>query len=159
MNSKYTAKENKTHINLVLKNAISCNISMANNNIPYMVTVNFGYDSDYIYFHSNQKGTKVDMINSNPLVCYGLHYGVEVFSNKQACNWGTKYRSISGTGKAELLTNEDDKTNGLLAIMQKYSGSNEHVFNEHILDHTNVYRISLKNATVKNNHWDWDWDE
>jgi len=52
---------------------------MSINDMPYVVTVNFGYDDKYIYFHSNQKGKKVEMIASNPNVCFELNYGGEVF--------------------------------------------------------------------------------
>ena len=155
MKHVYTQEENKAHVAIVLKNALFCHISMANDNIPYMVTVNFGYDDEYIYFHSGEKGTKVEMITINPIVCFELNYGGEVFSNKQSCNWGTKYRSVIGTGKAELLKSDEDKIKALLTIMRKYSGTNDHIFNEHVLAHTHVFRISLNNAKAKNNHWYW----
>ncbi len=155
MKQTYTKEQNKTYVLIVLKNAQFCHISMANNNIPYMVTVNFGYDDDYIYFHSGQKGKKTDMIDANPNVCFELNYGAEIISNKQSCNWGTKYRSVIGTGKVELLVSDEDKTKALLAIMHKYSGTNNHEFNERVLAHTNVYRISIANANAKNNHWSW----
>ncbi len=58
MKQTYTKEQNKAHVLIVLKNAQFCHISMANNNIPYMVTVNFGYDDDYIYFHSGDKMVK-----------------------------------------------------------------------------------------------------
>jgi len=156
MKQIYTKEQKKAHVLIVLKNAQFCHISMANNNIPYMVTVNFGYDDDYIYFHSGQKGKKTNMIDANPNVCFELNYGAEIISNKQSCNWGTKYRSVIGTGKAELLVNDEDKTKALLAIMHKYSGTNNHEFNERVLAHTNVYRISIANANAKNNHWSWE---
>ena len=155
MKKIYTQQENKAHVNLVLKNALYCHISMVNNNKPYMVTVNFGYDDEYIYFHSGQKGKKTEIIASNPNICFELNYGAEIISNKQSCNWGTKYRSVIGYAKAELLVSDKDKTKALLAIMRKYSGNNNHEFNEHVLAHTNVYRISLNNANAKNNHWYW----
>jgi len=157
MKKIYTKEQNKAHVNLVLKNALYCHISMVNNNKPYMVTVNFGYDDEYIYFHSGQKGKKTEIIASNPNICFELNYGAEIISNKQSCNWGTKYRSVIGYAKAELLKTDVDKTKGLLAIMQKYSGISEHEFNEHVMVHTNIYRISLGDVNAKNNHWPWDY--
>jgi len=155
MKTTYTPEQNKAHVNIVLKNARFCHISMANNNEPYMVTVNFGFDNDYIYFHSAQKGKKVEMIDSNPSICFELNYGGEVFSNKQSCNWGTKFRSVIGYGKAELLLDEKNKEKALQAIMFKYSGTKDHEFNEHVLAHTNLYRIKLDDVVAKNNHWYW----
>jgi len=155
MKANYTPEQNKSHVNIVLKNALFCHLAMSNNDMPYVVTVNFGYDDEYIYFHSGQKGKKVDMIASNPNICFEFNYGGEVFSNQQSCNWGTKYRSVIGTGKAELLSDEDSKKKALLAIMYKYSGNKDHEFNEHVMAHTNVYRVNRDNAVAKNNHWYW----
>ncbi|MFK5857631.1 MAG: pyridoxamine 5'-phosphate oxidase family protein [Bacteroidota bacterium] len=156
MKPTYTDKQKKSHVNLVLNNAQYCHISMAKNNEPYMVTVNYGYDDEFIYFHSGQKGKKAEIITTNPSICFELNYGAEIITNKQSCNWGTKYRSIIGFGKAQLLETVDDKTKALIAIMRKYSGNNDHEFNEHVLAHTNVYRISLDNVNAKNNHWAWE---
>lgn len=155
MKGNYTKEQNYEHVNIVLKNGLYCRIGMANNNLPYVVTVNFGYDEEYIYFHGSQKGRKVDMITANPNVCFEIDYGAEILSSEKSCNWGTKFRSIIGYGKVELLSNDKDKDKALLAIMQKYSGKNEHQFNEHVKAHTNVYRIKRNNIEARHNHWKW----
>ena len=156
MKNNYTTEQIKLQVQTVLKNGQFCHLGIANDNIPYVVAVNFGYDDDYLYFHGSQKGKKVDMININPNICFEVNYGGEVFSNKQACNWGTKFRSIIGNGKAELITNDEIKKTALLAIMRKYSGNNDHEFNEHVVVHTNVYRVSLKDVTARQNHMYWN---
>lgn len=153
---KYTQEQTKSHVNVVLKNALFCHLGMASNNNPYIVTVNFGYDDEYIYFHGRQIGKKVDMIAANPNVCFEINYVDKILSNEKACNWGTKYRSIIGFGKTELLLDDDDRKNALLQIMYKYSGTKNHEFNEHDFTHVNVYRIKLDNVTAKYNHWKWD---
>lgn len=155
MTEKYTGEQIKRQIGLVLKNGQFCHLGMANNNMPYVVTVNFGFDDEYLYFHSSQKGRKADTLKVNPNVCFEVNYGGEIYSNKQACNWGTKFRSIIGNGKAELLVDEDSKKNGLQAIMYKYSGKADHEFNEHVLVHTNVYRIGLNDVTTRQNKMYW----
>ncbi len=155
MKDNYSKEEIKAQAELVLKNAKFCHISFAVNNEPYLVTVNYGYDSDYIYFHSSLKGKKVDMIKKNPNVCYELNYGGEIYSNKMACNWGTKFRSLIGRGKAELLTSEKDKIKGLKAIMHKYSGTSDHEFNPHVVSHTSLYRIKIDDVTTKQNKMYW----
>ncbi len=156
MKKTYTNLQKKAHVNIVLKNANFCHVSMADDNSPYMVTVNFGYDDKYLYFHSGQNGRKTEMIAKNSSVCFELNYGAEVISKDMACNWGTKFRSVIGFGKAKLIIDDADKITALKAIMHKYSGSNNHEFNVHVMAHTNVYRISLDNVTAKNNHWQWD---
>ncbi len=155
MKNSYTKEQIRSQIQIVLKNGTFCHLGMAKDNKPYVLTVNYGYDDEFIYFHGSQKGKKVDIISKNPSVCFEVNYGGEVFSNKQSCNWGTKFRSIVGNGKAELINNEETKKKALLAIMRKYSGNNDHEFNPHVVTHTNVYRVSLKDVTAKQNHMYW----
>lgn len=155
MTENYTKDQIKRQIGLVLKNGQFCHLGMAENNMPYVVTVNFGFDDEYIYFHSSQKGKKMEILKTNPNVCFEVNYGGEIYSNKQACNWGTKFRSIIGTGLAEIILDEDGKKKALQSIMHKYSGTKDHEFNEHVLVHTNLYRISLSNVTTKQNKMYW----
>ena len=156
MKDNYTEEQNKAHIRLVLSEGQYCHLSMANNNEPYVVTVNYGFDENYIYFHSSQKGKKVDMISKNPEVCFEIHYGAQVLPKKHACSWGTKFRSVIGNGKAELLYNETMKKEALQTIMFQYSGNKNHNFNDKVLAHTSVYRIRMDKLTARQKHWLWD---
>lgn len=156
MKDQYTKSETRAHVNLILKGAMFCHLSMAFENEPYGVTVNFGYDDNYLYFHSSSKGKKVDIIAKNPLISFELNYGGKIYENKQACNWGTIYRSVIGKGKAELLEEEKSKKHGLQMIMKKYSGTADHKFNEKMMLVTHVYRIPLDNVTAKNNRFYWE---
>ena len=155
MKDTYTKEEIRQQAELVLKNAKFGHLAFAVESEPYLVTVNYGYDKEYLYFHSSQKGKKVDMINNNPNICYELNYGGDIYSNEHACNWGTKYRSLIGRGKAELLVTDTDKVNGLKAIMRKYSGSTDHDFNENVIHHTNIYRIKIDDISTKQNKMYW----
>jgi len=155
MKDSYTDEQVLSHVNIVLKNGMFCHLGMSKDNMPYTVTVNFGFDDDFIYFHSSRKGKKVDILKVNPNICFEINYGGEIYSNKNACNWGTKFRSIIGTGKVELLENETDKIHALKAIMHKYSGTYNHEFNENVVSHTNIYRIKRDNVTARQNKMYW----
>ncbi len=156
MKDRYTKAEVREQAYNIFEKAKFCHIAFAVGNEPYIATVNYGFDDKYIYFHSSQKGKKVDMMETNQSVCYTLYYGGEIYSNKFACNWGTKFRSLIGRGKVELLINDKDKTTGLKAIMKKYSGSDNHEFNENVVSHTNIYRIKIEDVTTKQNKMYWD---
>lgn len=155
MKDNYTKEEIRVQAEIVLKNAKFCHLAFAVDNEPYLVTVNYGYDKDFLYFHSSQKGKKIEMMEKNPNICYELNYVGEIYSNKNACNWGTKYRSLIGRGKAELLVTDADKVTGLKAIMNKYSGSSDHDFNENVMHHTNIYRIKIEDISTKQNKMYW----
>lgn len=155
MKEIYTPEQEKLHVDNVLKNGLYCHLGMSDKNMPYIVTVNFGYDNDFIYFHSSQTGKKTRILITNPNICFQVNSYAKIHSGSQACNWGTKFRSIIGYGKAELLEDDDQKKKALNAIMLKYSGTSKHEFNDHIIGRTNVYRIPLLEVTARQNRMGW----
>ena len=49
----------------IIRKADVCRLAFANENFPYIVTMNFGYTNDpeqLIYFHCASEGKKLDMI-------------------------------------------------------------------------------------------------
>lgn len=155
MKDNYTEAEIREQAMTVLKNAKFLHLAFAVDNEPYLVTLNYGYDMNYLYFHSSTKGKKIDMIEKNPNICYELNYGGDIYSHEHACNWGTKYRSLIGRGKAELLNTDAERITGLKAIMRKYSGNSEHDFNENVMHHTSIYRIKIDEISTKQNKMHW----
>ena len=55
----------------VLKKGRYATIALSENNKPYIVTMNYGYDEDkkVLYFHSALKGLKLKILSQNPYVC------------------------------------------------------------------------------------------
>ena len=55
----------------ILKLGKYVTIAMCRENEPYLVTMNYGYDTEKhaLYFHCAQKGLKLDFIRANPKVC------------------------------------------------------------------------------------------
>ena len=94
-------------------------------------------------------------MKKNPNVWYTVYSGQEIYSNEKACHWGSKFRSLMGTSKAELLNSDKDKKYGLEQIMKNYSGTTKHEFNPKIFEHTSVYRLKLENITLKQNKMKW----
>ncbi|UJG41386.1 MAG: pyridoxamine 5'-phosphate oxidase family protein [Candidatus Heimdallarchaeum aukensis] len=54
----------------ILNRALYVTIAMCNNNIPYLVTLNFVLDNDQkcIYFHCAKKGKKIEILEKNNLI-------------------------------------------------------------------------------------------
>ncbi len=54
-----------------LKHGDYATIAMCRENEPYLVTMNYGHDTEKhaLYFHCAQKGLKLDFIRANPKVC------------------------------------------------------------------------------------------
>ena len=108
-------------IEKIIKKAKVCHLGLMDNDEPYIVPVNFGYDRNALYFHSALEGRKVELIKKNNKICFEIDTDVEIVSSEKPCDWTTKYRSVIGVGRAHILNSDEDKAHGLSLIMKQYS--------------------------------------
>src|ERR1700675_2828469 len=97
-----------------------CHIGLSWHDLPYIVPVNFGYQDGAIYFHSAKEGMKIDYLRQNPNVCFQMEIDVTLMKADDPCNWGSKYRSVIGFGKASIIGERSEKIHGLNIIMGHY---------------------------------------
>ena len=134
----------------ILNKGKFCHISMANKDEPYMVTVNYGYKNNCIYFHSAPDGQKIDMIRKNPKVCFMIYSDDQLVSGDNPCkDWSVKYRSVIGYGKAIILENPVGKAEGLNILMYHYSKKGPFEFSEKNLEETTVVKINIEKMSGK----------
>lgn len=106
----------------IIKKGKVCHLGLVDNDEPYIVPVNFGYERNALYFHSALEGRKVELIKKSNKICFEIDTDVEIVSSEKPCGWTTKYRSVIGTGRAHILDIDEDKAHGLSLIMKQYSG-------------------------------------
>jgi nitroimidazol reductase NimA-like FMN-containing flavoprotein (pyridoxamine 5'-phosphate oxidase superfamily) len=97
-------------------------IALCKNNQPYIVSLNYGFDSNEMcfYFHCASEGKKIDFLRSNPIV-YGQI--LEELKYKEGeCAYA--YRSVQFEGKVIFLENIDEKKNALNLMIEKIETSN-----------------------------------
>jgi len=125
-----------------------CRLGFADNNVPYIVPMNYGYQDRALYFHSAPEGRKIDLIRANPLV--GFEVGELLKMNKaaNACDWGASFKSVIGTGTARILDTPEEKKAGLDIIMAQYS---DRSFNypDGKLAKTAVIKVTIEEMTGK----------
>jgi len=97
-------KLNESQVEYLLNSQLIGRIGCHANNITYVVPVNYLYDGDCIYAHS-AKGMKINMMRSNPEVCF------EVDDIKSVINW----QSVILWGKFEEIEDMNEK----VEVMQK----------------------------------------
>ena len=87
---------------------------------PYAVPMNFRYDEEEnaIYFHSAQKGHKIDAIRKNDKVSFCVIAKDDVISEKRT----TAYISVIAFGRAEIIEDEDRLREAADNIGKKFSG-------------------------------------
>jgi nitroimidazol reductase NimA-like FMN-containing flavoprotein (pyridoxamine 5'-phosphate oxidase superfamily) len=129
-----------------------CRIALANDDLPYIVTLNFGYrhgEKMELFFHCANEGRKLDMIRKNNNVCFAMDTGHELYKGDVACDFGMKYRSVLGFGKIFIVTGEEGKKEGLNVIMKHYSGRSDHEFKASSLSRTTILRLEISSMTGK----------
>jgi len=136
-------------IDSILNEAEVSRIGMSNENIPYVVAVNFGYDGENIYFHSANEGKKIDILKKNKVVCFEVEARTEIIKSEVACRWGMRYLSVIGMGKAEFIGELALKKKALNIIMGKYAKGINFDYTETELNKIEVIKIAITEITGK----------
>ena len=84
---------------------------------PYGVPMNFAYENEAIYLHCALEGQKLDNISSNNNVCFTVFDAVELLP----AAFATNYQSVIAFGKIFIVDAAEEKRNGLIALIKKYS--------------------------------------
>ena len=133
----------------ILKSNIICRIALSDNNLPYIIPMDYGYDNGKIYLHTSGKGKKIDIIKKNNNVCFEISDSIELIKDEIACKFDTKYRSVIGIGKIHIVNSGEEKIIGLKAIMYQHTGKREWEFPEFDISRVTVLRIDIKSLSAK----------
>ena len=143
--------KDKNVIEWILYEAQVCRIAFCDDNKPYIVPMNFGFKDNSIFLHSANEGRKIDILNENKNICFEVDIENEIIESEVACNWGMKYFSIIGFGKAYFIGDIEEKKKALNIIMKKYSKNDAKStkYHENTLKKTAVIKIEIKEITAK----------
>lgn len=137
---------------LIISHSDVCRIAFSDNNIPYIVTMNFGYiggDNPCLYFHCAPEGRKIDLIGKNNFVCFEMDTDHKLYKGENGCDWGMKYSSIVGYGRISIISGNHEKKKGLDSIMAHYSDRSDFTYNEKIMTRTTVLRLDIEEMKGK----------
>ena len=135
-------------IEKIIKKALCCRIGLVDDDEPYIVPVSFGYERNALYFHGALEGRKIGLIKRNNKVCFEIDADVEMVEVSEPCRCTAKYRSVTGTGRAFILDDDEEKSQGLRLIMKQY-GMKIFDFPKTRLDKTLVVRVDINSITGK----------
>jgi len=138
----------REEIESIIKKADVCRLGLSDNNIPYIVPLNFGYKENCLYFHTAKVGKKMDMIKTNNMVCFELDVDHEVIRAENPCDWNMKFQSVIGFGKAFVLTDAEEKRQVLDVIIEHYSGQTDE-YAEKLVDRLAVIKVEIESMTGK----------
>ena len=140
--------KNKERINEILSNSLICRLAFTDKEYPYIVPLNFGYQSNVLYFHCALEGKKIDLINQNNKVSFEITNSYDIVKNDISCKWTTKFSSIIGYGKIEIIKDFKEKVKGLDIIMQQH-GKKENSYSEKVVDKVNILKLKIESLTAK----------
>ncbi len=140
-------------IETIMRKARVCRIALADDNVPYVVPMNFGFRGNTIYLHSAGEGRKLEILSRNNQVCFEVDTDLEIVTGEAACSWGAKYYSVIGKGKASIVNEPGEKRIALDSIMEKYSGKPVWDYGSAAIEKVTVIRIDLTDLSGKKSGW------
>ncbi|MFC1883776.1 pyridoxamine 5'-phosphate oxidase family protein [Thermodesulfobacteriota bacterium] len=135
-------------IEAVIHDSVVCRLGISDGDVPYIVPLCFGYKDRTLYFHGSKKGKKITLLRKNDIVCFEFDLDIEVVENVKACDWGVRFRSVIGYGKADVIEDLEEKRKALEIIMHHYSDK-EFQFSEKAIEGTAVIRVDVESMTGK----------
>ncbi len=132
----------------VLSRAAVCRLGLCDGDRPYVVPLCFGYKENALYFHCAGQGKKLDILRKNSNVCFEVDIDCEIVKADRPCDWGMKYESVIGYGKAVFIEDAGQKRKALDIIMQQYSNG-EFGYPEEAIKNTVVIKIEIETMTGK----------
>ncbi|WP_458110625.1 pyridoxamine 5'-phosphate oxidase family protein [Bacillus sp. PK6-013] len=121
-------------------------LGMSTDEYPYVIPLNFVWKNGYIYFHGASEGRKMDMLQENPNVCFTVSEQYGTMVHPIPAKTDTAYMSVILFGTASIITDLDEATSAMQALLDKYvPGYYSTPLHK---THVEKYRSSLGSKTV-----------
>jgi uncharacterized protein len=140
----------RNEIDAILKQCKTCFVAMSDNNVPYLLPLNFAMDGDRVILHSAQKGRMWETIKKNPKVCINWILGEELAWQdiQVACSYRVKSRSVMVEGTAETVDDLEEKEKIVRKFMTQYSDL-PFKFNEPAIRNVGILLVKIDKLTAK----------
>ena len=135
----------------IMNKCDTCRLALFDQEYPYIVPLNFGVNIEdgqlYLYFHSANQGTKLDLIRQNNKATFEMdcEHNIILYDERMSCTMG--YASVIGHGKIEFV-DEDDKYEALKILMKHYHHE-DFQFNTNMMKATTVFRLKVLDMVGK----------
>ena len=105
----------------------TCHLAMADNGMPYVVPMNFGYrflndETLELFFHSAHEGKKIEILNRNKKVCFEMAFEGEPVFPDVPCRSGYYFSSVIGYGEVSFLQDIAEKREALSVLFKHQTG-------------------------------------
>ena len=149
MRNKKKEVTDKKIIEGILKEANWCQLAMTDKDQPYIVPLNYGYKDNALYIHCATQGMKLDLIRKNPKVAFNITLDAKYLDGLLTM----RYRSVSGTGIASIIENEEGKRTALNCLTGHF-GAEPHNHSAESLKTIVMIRVDIESTTCKISYMD-----
>lgn len=136
-------------INAILDSSQICRIAMSDNDMPYIIPMNFCRTENSIFIHSAKSGKKIEILKKNNRVCIETEAYCELKKSDKPCSTGMKFKSVVASGTAEIITDPDVKLFALNLFTKKYTSLASYIFSEKDVSGVEIIKISISEITGK----------
>jgi len=140
----------RKEIDDILKQCKTCFVAMSDNNVPYLLPLNFAMDGDRVILHSAQQGRMWETIRKNPKVCINWILGEELAWQdiQVGCSYRVKSKSVMVEGTAETVDDLEEKERIVRKFMTQYSNL-PFKFNEPAIRNVGILLVKIEKLTAK----------
>jgi nitroimidazol reductase NimA-like FMN-containing flavoprotein (pyridoxamine 5'-phosphate oxidase superfamily) len=140
----------RNEIDAILKQCKTCYVAMSDNDVPYILPLNFAMDGDRVILHSAQSGRMWETIKKNPKVCINWTLGEELAWQDElvGCSYRVQSKSVNIEGIAEIVTDFDEKERLFRQFMTQYSDL-QFKFNAPAIRNVGVIVVPIGKITAK----------
>ncbi len=132
----------------ILRQGKVCQLAIPDLPAPYIVSLNYGYRDEVLYFHAAAEGHKIDLLHCNPQVGFSVVIDLGIVEGDAGCSWGARFRSVVGHGQIEFIQDLESKRSALKQLMTQYAAG-DFDFPRQALEGTTVFRLVIAEMTGK----------
>ncbi len=137
-----------TQVEEMLRRGTVCHLAVNDNGYPYVVPMNYGYADGCLYLHSALEGKRIDCLERDSRASFSvvLHSGLR--TGPKACDFTTRYESVLGRGRVDILRDPESIRSGLDALMAAYPACDLD-YQEEYMGRIYVLRLRIEEMTGK----------
>ncbi len=145
---KVRVVNDKKAIEILTRGSFGILSTIGEDGYPYGVPLNYTYFDNCICFHCAKEGHKLENIDFTEKVSFCVVTKSDVLGNE----FDTDYESVIAFGKAAEVTDDSEKKEMLLSVLNKYAADYLKAGNNYIKkywDETKVIKIKIEHLSGK----------
>lgn len=142
--------EERTEIEKIIKSCKTCYVAMSENDVPYILPMNFALDGEAVILHSDQGGRMWETMHKNQKVCINWTLGEELAWQdvRVGCSYRVKSKSVLVEGTVEFIDDYDEKERCLHLLMAQYS-DRKFKFNAPAVKNVGIMKVHIEKISAK----------